>query len=272
MRKISEARNDPIFQPTIGMDVSNYDATLVAHLGQGGRKLALTGDSVLFQFAPRVQELADQGQLRASTYFVVGGSCAPLPGMIQLGDFAHCANLPGILLDLVRREKIGTIVLGASWAGYGGGTMQIERDNKRLSLTGPEGRGAFYANLEGYVRLLQSQGAKVYLVLGVPTDLFRFDPNHMITRGLTGFKVSRDADKDVPVAELRAAYAKTDSRLRSIAENTGAILLDAFPDVCGSGDGCSPFFGTAEPKYADGLHLRPAFVREHVHFLDFLLK
>src|SRR5581483_937879 len=35
MRKISEARNDPVFQPTIGMDVSNYDTTLVAHLGQG---------------------------------------------------------------------------------------------------------------------------------------------------------------------------------------------------------------------------------------------
>jgi len=28
----------------------------------------------------------------------------------------------------------------------------------------------------------------------------------------------------------------------------------------------------AEPKYVDGLHLRPAFVREQVHFLDFLLK
>jgi hypothetical protein len=272
MRKISEARNDPVFQPTTGMDVSNHDTTLVAHLGQGGRKLALTGDSMLFQFAPRVQELADEGQLRANTYFVVGGSCAPLQGMIQQGDFAHCANIPGILLDLVRREKIDTIVLGASWAGYGGATMEIERDGKRISLTEPEGRDAFYASLEDYVRLLQSQGAKVNLVLGVPADLFRFDPNHMITRGLTGFKVSPGAGKDVPVAELRAAYAKTDPRLRRIAENTGAILLDAFPDVCGSGDGCSPFFGTAEPKYVDGLHLRPAFVREQVHFLDFLLK
>jgi hypothetical protein len=272
MRKISEARNDPVFQPTRGMDILNHDTILVAHLGQGDRKLALSGDSVLFQFGPRVQELSDKGQLRANTYFVVGGSCAPLSGMIQQRDFAHCAKMPGILLDLVRREKIETVVLGASWAGYGGVTMQIERHGKRMSLTEPEGRDAFYANLEDYVRLLQGQGAKVYLVLGVPGDLVRFDPNQMITRGLTGFKVSPDADKDVLVAELRAAYAKTDPRLRSIAENTGAALLDAFPDVCGSGDGCSLFFGAAEPKYVDGLHLRPAFVREYVHFLDFLLK
>jgi hypothetical protein len=219
-----------------------------------------------------VQKLADEGQLRTNTYFVVGGSCAPLPGMIQQGDFAHCAKMPGILLDLVRREKIDTIVLGASWVGYGGVTMQIERDGKVMPLAEQEGRDAFYANLEDYVRLLQGQSVKVYLVLGVPGDLLRFDPNHMITRGLAGFKTSLDADKDVPIAELRAAYAKTDPRLRSIAENTGATLLDVFPDVCGSGEGCSPFFGMAEPKYVDGLHLRPTFVGEHVHFLDFLLK
>jgi hypothetical protein len=179
--------------------------------------------------------------------------------------------MPGILLDLVRREKIDTIVLGASWAGYAGVTMQIARDGKRIPLTQQEGRDAFYANLEDYVRLLQGQGAKVYLVLGVPGDL-SFNPNHMITRSLTGFKVAPDADKDVPVPELRAAFAKTDPKLRSIAENTGAILLDAFPDICGAGDGCSPFFGAAEPKYVDGLHLRPAFVREKVHFLDLLLR
>jgi SGNH domain-containing protein len=272
MRKISEARNDPVFQPTRGMDVLNHDTTLVAHLGQGDRKLALSGDSVLFQFGPRVQELADQGQLHANVYFVIGGSCAPLPGMIQQGDFAHCANMPGILLDLVHREEIKTVVLGASWAGYGGDTMRIEREGKRMSLTDPEGRDTFYANLEDYVRLLRGWGADVYLVLGVPADLFRFDPNHMIARGLTGFNVSPGVDQDVPVAELRAAYAKTDRRLRGIAQNTGAILLDAFPDVCGSNDGCSPFFGAAEPKYVDGLHLRPAFVRAHVHFLDFLLR
>jgi SGNH domain (fused to AT3 domains) len=271
MRKISEARNDPVFQPTKGMDVLNYDTTLVAHMGQGDRKLALSGDSVLFQFGPRVQQLSDEGSLRANTYFVTGGRCAPLPGMIQQGVFAHCANMPGILLDLVRREKIDTVVLGASWAGYGGAAMQIERDGKRMSLT-DQGRDAFYANLEDYVRLLQGEGAKVYLVLDVPIDQARFDPNRMIARSLTGFAVSPGVDKDVPVVELRSDYAKTDPQLRRVAENTGATLLDAFPDVCGTGDGCSPFFGAAEPKYIDGVHLRPFFVRERIHFLDFLLK
>ena len=49
--------------------------------------------------------------------------------------------------------------------------MQIERDGKRLSLANHDGKDAFYANLEDYVRLLQDQGANVYLVLGVPVHL-----------------------------------------------------------------------------------------------------
>ena len=112
MRKISEARNDAAFQPTKDMDVLSYDGTLVAHLGKGGRKVGLNGDSLLFQYGPRVQQLATEGQLAANTYFVTGGSCAPVPGIIQRGDFAHCANMPGIFLDVVRRERVRSVVLG----------------------------------------------------------------------------------------------------------------------------------------------------------------
>jgi hypothetical protein len=271
MWKISEARNGAVFQPTKGMDVFSYDGTLVAHLGKGDRKVALSGDSLLFQYGPRVQQLADEGQLAANTYFVTGGSCAPVPGIIQRGDFAHCANMPGILIDLVQREKIQSVVLGASWAGYGGESMRIEREGGRLSLDVLDGRAAFYANLEDYVRLLQSHGAKIYLVLGVPVST-RFNPTEMVARTPTSFRIAPDVEKDVPMTELRAIYAAADNKLRSVAQHTGAQLLDAFPDICGDGDGCSPFFAAAEPKYADGVHLRPAFVREHIRFFDFLLK
>lgn len=272
IRKISEARLDPSFEPTTGMDVVSYDQTLVAHLGRGDRKVAFGGDSLLFQYGPRVQQLSDTGQLAANTFFVTGGSCAPVPGIIQRDDFAHCANMPGILVDLVRREEIQSVVLGASWAGYGGDSMRIERGGKRMSLNDDDGKNAFYANLEDYVRLLQSLGAKVYLVLGAPVDLARFSPIAMIKRNLTSFRIAPDVDEDVPTAGLRAVYGFADGRLRGVATATGATLLDPVPDVCGTGAGCSPFFENAEPKYSDGVHLRPAFVREHLHFLDFLLR
>jgi peptidoglycan/LPS O-acetylase OafA/YrhL len=271
MRKISEAKRDPAFEATKGMDVSSSDGTLVAHLGRGDRKVALSGDSLLFQYGPRVQQLADEGLLAANIYFVVGGSCAPVPGMIQRDDFSHCGNMPGILLDLVRREHIQSVVLGASWAGYGGDAMMIERNGRRLSLNESDGRDAFYANLEDYVRLLRDAGAEVFLVRGVPVHHTRFDPAMMVERSLMGFKIAADVDKDVPTAELRDVYRVIDDRLSTIAQHTRATLLDAFPDICGNTSGCSPFFAGVEPKYSDGVHLRPSFVRAHVHFLDFLL-
>ena len=73
------------------------------------------------------------------------------------------------------------------------------------------------------------------------------------------------------IAEMRAIHTFADAKLRTISGHTGAELLDLFPDVCGSGEGCSPLFGAGEPKFSDGMHLRPVFVREHLRFLDFLL-
>jgi hypothetical protein len=130
---------------------------------------------------------------------------------------------------------------------------------------------AFYANLEDYVRLLQGQGAKVYLVLGVPSHE-RFNPSKMVTRSLTGFRVAPDVEEAIPTAQLLAAHATADAKLRIVGEHTGATLLDPFPDICDSGAGCSAFFGAGDPKFSDNVHLRPVFVKENLQFLDPLLK
>jgi hypothetical protein len=195
-----------------------------------------------------------------------------VPGAIQQDKFAPCANLPGILVDLIQRENVQSVVLGAAWSGYiSEQGMLIEREGRRLPLNTKDGIDAFYANLEDYVRLLQAQGAKVYLVLGAPVH-HRFDPGQMVARSMTGFRVAPNVEEAIPIAELQAPLAPFNAKLRTVGEHTGATLLDPFPDICGTADGCLPFFGAAEPKYSDFTHLRPVFVREHLRFLDFLLK
>ncbi|MGY8709817.1 acyltransferase family protein [Bradyrhizobium sp. 18BD] len=271
VRKIGDARLDADFKPTSDMEVSDHDWTFVAHLGHGARKVALSGDSVLFHYGPRVQQLADEGQLAANAYFVTGPRCPPVPEVIQQDKFAACSNLPDKLIGLVRRQKVQSVVLGAAWQGYSAEGMQIEREGRRLPLNTKEGTDAFYANLEEYVRLLQGEGAKVYIVLGM-TGHRRFDPSEMVARNLAGFQIAPDVEKAVPIAELRAALAAVDAKLRAIGERTGATLLDPLPDICGDGESCSPFFGAGEPKFSDRTHLRPVFVQQQVHFLDFLLK
>ena len=62
MQKISEAKVDVVvFRPTKGMEVFDHNWTLVTHIGEGERKVALSGDSLLFHYGPRVQQLADEG-------------------------------------------------------------------------------------------------------------------------------------------------------------------------------------------------------------------
>jgi peptidoglycan/LPS O-acetylase OafA/YrhL len=272
MQKISQARLDANFQPTKGMKVIDHDRTLVTNIGEGDRKVVFGGDSLLFHYGPRVQELADEGRLSSNVYFVAGGSCAPVPGVIQRDDFAHCANLPGLVADLVKREKVQSVVLGASWSGYRSNQMLINRNGHELHLDTAEGEEAFYANLAGFVQMLQADGAKVFLLRGQPVDGGHFNPGAMLTRGLFSIRVAPTAREEVPIASLRASHAAVDARLRTVAERTGAILLDPFADVCGIDIGCSPFFGADEPKFSDGMHLRPLFVRNHIQFFDFLLR
>lgn len=269
IRKINAAKFDFIYRPTKDMEVTDQDTILISHLGHGNRKVVLGGDSLLQHYGPRVQQLADEAKLSTNTYFITLPSCAPVPGFI---DSSRCYILPGLLVDLVRREKVQSVVLGASWIGYGGGKQLVERDGKRSTLDTAEGKDAFYANLEDYVRKLQGEGANVYLVLGVPGPDGRFNPSEMVTRSSTGFQIAPGFDKAIPIVELRAVHIFVDSKLRNIAERTGATLLDPFPDVCGDGEDCSPTFGAGEPKFSDGMHLRPIFVRDHLHFLDNLLK
>ena len=286
IQKINAAKLDVTYGPTKGMEVLSYNSCsggdgcnlgvrrlypLVSHLGQSERKVALAGDSLLFHYGPRVQQLADEGRLRSSTYFVTGPYCAPVPGISQRDEFVDCANVPSNLSELVQHENVQSVVLGAAWTGYAGKKALIERDGQRVPLNTAEGEEAFYANLEDYVRLLQSLGAKVYLVRGVPGSIPRFDPTHMVTRSVTGFRIDPDFDKPEPVGKMRAIHANVDAKLRAITERTGATLLDLFADVCGSGEDCSPLFGANEPKFTDDKHLRPMFVRDHLHFLDFLL-
>lgn len=269
--KVAEAVIDADFLPTKGMDVSKHNHTYLTHIGRGDRKVALAGDSVLFHYGPRIQQLSDDGRLAANVWFVSGGSCAPVPGIIQRDYFSHCANLPSLLTDLVRREGIQSVVLGASWSGYSGEGLSIERNGRQLSLGTLEGQDAYFSNLEDYVHSLQSLGAHVYIVLSTPVH-GALSPRAMITRSLTGFSVAPDAGKSVPISGLKGPINSVDDKLRIVSERTGAPLLDPFPDICGTGDECSPFFDDKDPKFSDGQHLRPKFVRYHIRFLDFLLR
>ena len=57
------------------MEMSEHNWTFVARLGTAERKVALSGDSVLFHYGPRVQQLSDDQRSRIKT--VIGRGSGP---------------------------------------------------------------------------------------------------------------------------------------------------------------------------------------------------
>jgi len=251
--KINAAVGDGIFKPTPHMRVTYVDGITVAKIGEGS-PILFTGDSVIYHFGPRVEELYIEGRLHHTVYFVVGQSCAPFPGVVKTGFFAKCINMPGIAAQIIAKEAIGTVVLGGGWQNYFGGTATE--------------RAIRYASLEREVADLRAKGRTVYLIMPLPESQ-HFDPKQMVHLSFTGFIVNPTMSAGVPVAGLKVE--STRQRLAAIAQSTGAHTLDALPDICGTGPVCSAFFGDDEPKFADPLHLRPVFVRSHITFLDPIL-
>ncbi len=268
--RINAAIGDGIFQSTPSMQVNKVKGITVSRIGTGEHKVLFAGDSVIYQYGARVQALLDRGRLDKAVYFAVGASCPPVPGVVRVGHFAFCNHLPAVMDSVIARRHIRTIVLGANWAGYEFENIHVRRRGARLKMSSPAAIDAFYANLEDEVRHLVQTGHAVYLVLE-PVANSRFDPRRMVRRSAFGFRVDRDVVKGVPVSALAEQSAGVDQRLRKIATETGAKILNPLHDVCGDGPVCSAFFNDGEPKFADGLHLRPGFVAHHITMFDQIL-
>jgi hypothetical protein len=101
--KINAALNDPIFAATKDMRAHKEAAITITEIGNGPETVVLTGDSLLFQFGPRVQNLYAHGLLHKHIVFVAGASCPAIPGIIRAGAYAPCREMPRIAAELIDR-------------------------------------------------------------------------------------------------------------------------------------------------------------------------
>jgi hypothetical protein len=105
----------------------------------------------------------------------------------------------------------------------------------------------------------------VYLILQLPLDP-AFPPRQMIRRVVLnpGFRLDiRPAERAVIVRNI----APFVSRLIQIAQDTGATVIDPMNALCDMKT-CPPVTPGGEPIYHDSWHLRQAYIRDHVNYLD----
>ncbi len=265
--KIDAAIREGIFRPTPDMQVHREDGITVARIGDGAQSVLFTGDSLMFHYGPRVQALYEQHRLARTVYFVVGPSCSPVPGIRKPDLLAQCSKMPDIAERLIAAHHVATVVFGAYWPGNHGPEITVTRGGQRLPLTSAAAGALMAANFEDELRRLTTTGHKVFVVLSSPWG-DKFDPEAMIARSLTGYRVDPDLLAGVPNASLDLTE---NTWLRQVARRAGAVTLDPVPDICGTGANCKLFYGDGEPVFADEKHLRPGFVRGHIRMFDDVL-
>lgn len=229
-------------------------------LGEGSSTVLFVGDSNMQQYYPRIAKLLSEHphNSRAATFAVRAG-CAP--AMVQLlaktRATSACSSFLQQAYEYARSSQVDTIVIGALWAIY---------DPKKMgrSMTKPNADTAF-ADLQRLLADMVARGKRVYVVLNIPTGS-QFDPRQMIRRGMLANPFSIQTSSPLRV-EIEGSIAATTSKLIQAAAAAGAVVVDPFDFLCDA-TVCPAVTPDGKPIYRDRSHLRPSYVREHVHFLD----
>jgi len=239
-------------------------------LGRGPQRVVFLGDSNIQQYYPRIEKLLSDypSNARGST-FAVRGYCAP--GAVDISGSnriieryrPECRTYLHKAIKYAEDPEVDTVVIGASWYVY----FEDIPNGGSFGDAGPLRPGTDHA-LEGLKATLIDlvrRGKRVYLVLQIPVG-DRYDPHQMITR--TGFPPQFAVDVHSPTrTEIAKAMEPINSRLRAIARETGAIVIDPTPSLCNDAT-CPAVTATGDPVYRDANHLSPAYVRNNIRFLD----
>ena len=260
LEKINLAEQNGIFPITPHMRVEHIQGLTVGIIGSGPEAPVLfTGDSLLFQWGPRVDALFTQGRLKRTVIFISGPSCAPLPVEKPQKDFIYCNAMPAVQDRILAKWPVHTIVMGALWERVFG--PPAEWPIKKIKA-------------EERLRTLSENGQRK-IVFIMPTPISpRFDPAHMVTRHFTHLSLDKDTlQNGVPLAPMMAEHATITSFLTSMAQDTGSSTLDLTQAICGSSETCFPLMNDGTPKFADQMHLRPDFTQGLSSGLDdFLIR
>jgi hypothetical protein len=274
LRVIAEQRAAPFPGPRLKrIDTPAGDFWMEA---ASAPRAVFVGDSDVEQYYPRVDEVLTRDPLHArSVLFATGGGCPPLPGVHE-AFHAYCADLVTQALRFARAPEVDTVVFCAAWVRYFVRTTAETRSVYRFSAAdfrgdltpGGEGATRALAAFEQMVRGLRELHKRVFIILQIPfgDDV---EPRNMVQRELLGMGFRMHV-AELSRAQMDSAVAWIDARLRALAQRAGAAVIDPLEFLCDHAR-CATLDADGDPMYRDEMHLRPAYVREHVSYLDEVL-
>ena len=239
-------------------------------IGKGSRHILFVGDSSMQQYYPRIETLlSDSTFQKHDAVFATRPGCAP--GVVEMPTESEakqnaCRNFIRNIVNYAQDPKVESVVIAASWYAYFFGPWNvIAGPLKEESLK--TGSDAAFESLRKTVTEFRQSGKSVYLVLNIPIggDL---DPRAYWPALLPNPDAMPNYGKNK--VRVMTALKPIESKLRKVAEETGAIVIDPLQSLCDE-TSCPPFDAAGKSMYRDLWHLRPSYVRQNVKFLDAIL-
>jgi len=232
-------------------------------IGGTGATTLFFGDSNMQHYAPRIVELLknNHGPGKRRALLLTGGGCPPLPEVTIDGN-KGCLELFPKLYDLLNQESgIDRIVIAARWDLYFSKDTSYHFHGERLceASTKQEVLNRFGE----LIHKLVERGKKVTVVLGTPNDGV-LDPRHFYKRDFVG-SYSKNL-KTFSKQDYLNKNGALEHEIAAVALANGAELIEPLDSLCINGI-CIAENEDGPIRY-DINHLRPGYVREHVHYLD----
>lgn len=239
--------------------------------GRGPVKIAFVGDSHSEQYFPLVERFVEIEDPRYTVYFLTR------PGCSGLLDVKHkdtskkdCYKFFEDGYKFLENEKISKVIFSSFWGAYFTNQIDayIEKDGERFVLDkDSQGFELAMMSIQKNLKRFKSLGVDTYIIPSIPFG-YRFQPTNMFERRLSypSFKI-----KYTPfdLEKFYQTYGHIINRLKEVAHNSGATVIDPIPFLCREKE-CDVLDIDGRPMYVDANHFRIPFVREKMHFLDFI--
>jgi peptidoglycan/LPS O-acetylase OafA/YrhL len=247
------------------------------------RKVLFIGDSHIQHYWPRVKHVIDTWPDSArSAVFATYRGCPPMPTITSTWRGWNCSRSFDFALEQAYQPDVDTVVFGAFWEKYFLGEYSVDHSLQQvqglqadtrapLELDSPGTRIAFQQFRATLARMVSS-GRRVFIVLSNPTSP-QFDPvfppeirlsPHLPTA------LPPDSAPRIDAAAFESFVAPLTSRLRNIAAQTGAKVIDPRSTLC-DGMICPAAGPDGIPLYLDSNHLGEYAARERASFVDEIL-
>jgi peptidoglycan/LPS O-acetylase OafA/YrhL len=253
--------------PTADLVGETYRGQLVRKFKDADGKNAILffGDSNMEMYWPRIEVIAKRSIIanHDSIYLLTFGGCPPLPGVTEV-HHPYCNGFVDAARPLIRERNIKTVVIAAAWWSYFRSTSSYDYEGH--SLAKPNGNEEAMNAFASMVRSMVVDGRNVYVVLNIPYG-DSMDPTNMFKRHLTSFEIS---SAPVLLSDLSRQLAIT-QRMSVLLQAAGAKTINPLTFLCDAKGVCPTVTPAGDPLYRDALHLRPAFVRSNITYLDHVL-